>query len=101
MKKEARKTMGMCHGEFMERLKTKVASIKNCHLIIVKEDYTSQTCGQCGILHKVGRKRRFICPNCGLDQDRDTNAARNILIRGLLKTLEILKLRMLEAKKTQ
>jgi len=84
MKREARKTMGMCHGKFMERLKTKVESIKNCHLIIVKEDYTSQTCGRCGILHKI-KGRIFICPNCGLDQDRDTNAARNILIRGLLQ----------------
>uniref|UniRef100_A0A6C0CC42 Transposase n=1 Tax=viral metagenome TaxID=1070528 RepID=A0A6C0CC42_9ZZZZ len=84
MRKEARKTIGMCHGKFMERLKAKVESIKECELLIVKEDYTSQTCGRCGILHKVGIERVFICPNCGLDQDRDTNAARNILMRGLL-----------------
>jgi len=85
MKKEARKTMGMCHGKFLERLKTKVESVEDCNLIIVKEDYTSQTCGRCGILHKVKRSREFNCPNCGVYQDRDTNAARNIFVRGLLQ----------------
>ena len=88
MSKEARKTMGICHGKFMERLKTKVESIEDCTMIIVKEDYTSKTCGRCGSLNeKLGRKRKFNCPYCGLSQDRDTNAARNILIRGLIKTL--------------
>ena len=86
MRKEARKTMGMCHGKFMERLKIKVNSINNCSIIIVEEDYTSKTCGRCGKIHQELRnKRKFKCPSCGFYQDRDMNAARNILIRGLIR----------------
>lgn len=46
------------------------------------ENWTSKTCGQCGTLNgKLGSRKRFACPRCGYDVDRDHNAARNILIR--------------------
>ena len=51
---------------------------------------TSQTCSACG--HRDGPKplsvRSWVCPTCGTGQDRDGNAARNILVAaGLAETL--------------
>ena len=54
-------------------------------LITVKPNYTSQICSNCG--YHSGKKplevREWTCPNCGARHDRDTNAAVNILHRGL------------------
>jgi putative transposase len=50
---------------------------------------TSQTCSGCGAY--VGKDlsvRVHRCPGCGLTIDRDVNAARNILKRGLEIGLE-------------
>ena len=45
--------------------------------------YTSQDCSKCGHrLKKVLSDRRHKCPFCGLDMDRDHNAAINILRLG-------------------
>jgi putative transposase len=41
---------------------------------------TSQVCSECGVVvPKPLSERRHRCPDCGLDIDRDENAARNIL----------------------
>lgn len=48
--------------------------------------YTSQTCSQCGNVDKSSRDRKtYTCsaPGCEHVQDADTNAARNILSKGL------------------
>jgi transposase len=43
-----------------------------------------KTCGRCGHIHeKLGGNKRFKCPACGLEIDRDANGARNILLRYL------------------
>ena len=45
---------------------------------------TSQRCSDCGeIVLKELSERTHSCPNCGLQLDRDHNAARNILTLGL------------------
>ena len=45
---------------------------------------TSQRCSDCGeIVPKELSERTHSCPNCGLQLDRDHNAARNILTLGL------------------
>lgn len=44
---------------------------------------TSQECSGCGALVKKRRTEPHNCPECGLKMDRDVNAARNILQRGL------------------
>ena len=53
-------------------------------LVAVNPAYTSQDCSACGHrLHKALSVRRHVCPCCGLDCDRDENAARNICRLGL------------------
>ena len=46
--------------------------------------YTSQTCSVCGCRKKLELKDRdWTCPDCGTHHDRDVNAAKNILAKGL------------------
>lgn len=52
--------------------------------VFVPPQYTSQECANCGALVKKSLSTRtHICPNCGHIQDRDENAAKNILKKGL------------------
>ena len=54
-------------------------------LVVVKPDYTSQICSNCGF--SSGKKplevREWTCPKCGIHHDWDVNAAVNILHKGL------------------
>lgn len=54
-------------------------------LIVVPPHYTSQECSNCN--HNDGSKsldiREWTCSNCGIHHDRDVNAAKNILKKGL------------------
>lgn len=54
-------------------------------LIVVSPHYTSQECSNCH--HNSGKKtldiREWTCNNCGVHHDRDINAAKNILTKGL------------------
>jgi len=53
-------------------------------VILVDPRGTSQECSGCGaVVEKPLSKRVHSCPQCGLFLDRDVNAARNILARGL------------------
>ena len=55
-------------------------------VIKIDPKYTSQLCSQCGnIVKKDLSVRIHNCPHCNLILDRDVNAARNILARGLDK----------------
>lgn len=60
-------------------------------LIIVSPHYTSQECSNCH--HNSGKKtldiREWTCDNCGAYHDRDINAAKNILTKGL-ETIQIM-----------
>ncbi len=52
-------------------------------LVEVNPAYTSRTCAECGEVNgKPRRYRVFACSVCGHADDRDVNAARNILARG-------------------
>ena len=59
-------------------------------LIIVQPNYTSQECSNCH--HDSGKKtldiREWTCSNCGVYHDRDINAAKNILAKGL-ETMQV------------
>ncbi len=51
---------------------------------LVDARYTSQKCSQCGIMvPKTLADRVHVCPNCGLEIDRDLNASLNIRTLGL------------------
>jgi putative transposase len=53
-------------------------------VILVEPRGTSQECSGCGkTVEKALSERVHSCPHCGLKLDRDVNAARNILARGL------------------
>jgi putative transposase len=52
--------------------------------VAVSPQYTSQDCSSCGeVVKKSLSTRTHICPHCGHVQDRDHNAAINILKKGL------------------
>ena len=60
-----------------------MANLYGCKLTKVDPSYTSQACSNCGtIVKKSLSDRVHKCPHCGLEIDRDVNAARNILQRG-------------------
>lgn len=68
---------------FIERLKQK-ASLYNTELIFISGKPTTQTCSKCGYRHMNDEKltledREFVCKSCGHTDDRDYNAAKNIL----------------------
>lgn len=52
-------------------------------LVQVNPQYTSQICSGCGAVVKKELSERWHSCECGCELDRDTNAAKNILNRGL------------------
>jgi predicted RNA-binding Zn-ribbon protein involved in translation (DUF1610 family) len=57
-------------------------------ILYLQPDYrgSTQDCSWCGIkVPKTLVQRRHVCPNCGVDVDRDHNAGRNLLARALRK----------------
>lgn len=70
---------------FRQRLIYK-ATCFNKQVVIVNARYTSKTCSSCGNLKKKISlsERVYHCNNCKQSFNRDINAAKNILMRGLL-----------------
>ena len=52
-----------------------------------KEHYTTQTCSFCGSMYRPGLSRVYDCKNCEKNIGRDVNAAKNILMKGILTHL--------------
>lgn len=53
-------------------------------LILISPAYTTQDCSKCSTrIKKSLSTRTHICPNCGLELDRDKNASLNIKKKGL------------------
>lgn len=70
------------HYKFRQILIDKARSYPWCAIYEVDEYHTTKTCGECGQLNQqVKNKRTFVCPSCGFRCGRDTNAARNVLLR--------------------
>ncbi|MFA6329110.1 MAG: transposase [Candidatus Micrarchaeia archaeon] len=66
---------------FIQMLCYKAGSA-GCRVVNVAPEYTSQTCSNCGNARYINLKeRQYCCHNCGLSEDRDVNAAKNILAR--------------------
>jgi len=70
-------------GQFV-RFTQEKAQASGRTVILVDPKNTTQECSKC---HKIVQKglsdRIHSCPHCGLEIDRDVNAARNVLARGL------------------
>ena len=63
---------------------TYMAKLSEGVMVLVDPKYTSQLCSWCGeIVPKTLDVRVHMCPYCGLVLDRDVNAARNILRKGI------------------
>ena len=62
-----------------------VATKNGSQVIYVNPKNTSKTCSRCSYINKDLKlsDRKFICPNCGLEIDRDFNASINIMRKGL------------------
>ena len=80
--KTVRQMVTLSHYKFRTRLINKAREYKHCNVIVVTEEYTSKTCGNCGNIHKkLGGKKQFKCPDCNTTMDRDCNGARNICLK--------------------
>lgn len=68
---------------FLDILEDKAARAGH-QMIRVPARYTTQNCRRCGeYVQKSLSVRTHLCPRCGLVEDRDVNAARNILQAGM------------------
>lgn len=52
-----------------------------------KEQFTTQTCSFCGNMYKPGLSRVYNCSKCNKKIGRDVNAAKNILMKGIVKNI--------------
>jgi len=75
--------MDVSWSDFTSKLCFKAESAGG-KVVKVNPKNTSQLCSKCGaIVRKVLVVRTHSCPHCGLELDRDLNAARNILVKGI------------------
>jgi IS605 OrfB family transposase len=82
-KTNRRTLLGWSHYQFIQRL-TYYGQKHRCNVRVVTEEYTSKTCGVCGSLHPtLGNGDMYCCKKCGTCIDRDTNGARNILLKNM------------------
>ena len=81
--KTSRNLMCISYYKFLLKLKSRCIEY-DIELVIRPEYYTSKTCTKCGnIKHDLKNANIYICKQCNLVIDRDTNGARNILLRNL------------------
>ena len=82
--KTSRNLMCISYYKFLSKLKLRSIEY-DIELVIRPEYYTSKTCTKCGnIKHDLKNADTYKCKNCNLIIDRDTNGARNILLRNLI-----------------
>jgi len=72
--------------QFKQRLLFK-AKCLNKTVFEVDEPYTTKTCSFCGELNDPGTSKIYECSKCNRSIGRDINAAKNILIKGILENL--------------
>ena len=83
-KRWGRKMNDLAHGRFVEILGM-VASKYGCNLHKIDRFYPSSKTCECGFVNEnlSLKDGEWVCPHCGRTNDRDLNAARNILRRGI------------------
>jgi putative transposase len=77
----ARELNNTRHMSFFNHLRYKCLE-KGVKFLHVEEHYTSQTCHECGHLHKTNEEIHH-CPCCGYVGDRDVIGAFNILLKAV------------------
>lgn len=70
-------------GIFIALCKSKAEEAGLVTVLTVDPKYTSQVCSACGMVRKKELSQRWHSCECGCELDRDHNAARNILAKGL------------------
>jgi putative transposase len=60
------------------------AGLQNKLVVPINEAYTTKTCSFCGTLNDPGSSKIYTCDCCGRVTGRDTNAAKNILMKGII-----------------
>ena len=76
-------------AEFRDAIKN-AADREGVPVIDVNPAYTSKTCSDCGYRNKELRsEKEWTCPECGVDHDRDENAANNLQKMGQKYLLDI------------
>lgn len=80
-RKSVRQMLGWRHYNFRQRLIASAQRRNSSRIYVVGEEYTTQTCGSCLRLNKkVGGRKIYKCPSCGITIDRDLNGSRNIFM---------------------
>ena len=69
---------------FKQRLMYK-SSIRNKHTFLIPEQNTTKTCSCCGHINYPEKSEIYNCLSCKKTMGRDLNAAKNILMKGLIK----------------
>ena len=79
-----REMHALSHYKFRQILLNKARSYPWVKIIVTEEPWTSKTCSHCGWIHmNLGASHHFICQACTSVFGRDTNAAKNIVVRYL------------------
>jgi putative transposase len=87
--KTARKMLTWTHYRFKMELKHQ-ASLRNCQVVDVTEEYTSKICTKCGKIHlTLGGSKIFSCKSCGNTLPRDFNGALGIMLKALRDTSSV------------
>ena len=72
--------------KYKQRLEEKCKE-RNKLFILVKEHYTTKTCSICGSQNEPGKSKVYQCKRCKKEVGRDVNAAKNILMKGILSSI--------------
>ena len=84
-RRSASNLLAWSHCRFHNMLQYQCSKTKS-RVVMCTEEYTSKTCGRCGVLNtRLGSSKLFQCtsPECGYTIDRDFNGARNIMLKAL------------------
>ena len=72
--------------DFKKKLLYK-AEATNKLVILVNESFTTKTCSFCGTINSPGYSEIYSCLKCNKNVGRDINAAKNILMKGIIEHL--------------
>jgi IS605 OrfB family transposase len=81
-----RDTNNLKFYQFKQRLEFKAMELGK-KVVEVKEHYTTKTCSFCGTENNPGISKVYRCKSCKCCVGRDVNAAKNILMKGMMPYL--------------